>query len=174
MNMTSSRVLSMECSVSVLECPHIPSATEQMWQNQNWLWKFSTFQIHKHFQSTASELIPRTNKYSRFKLSGLNSDFQLAGEGRAELQELSFWKLDPKLGDFELKVYWRCPHPPTHPLRFSWRWCNKQHARKHEGDGLSVQRMYWFYSESFSLSFHSHPVGRRLSFCFGKKLKILF
>lgn len=95
------------------------------------------------------------------------------GRGAAELQELSFCKHDLCVpGDVQLplEVFWRshsdaCPPP----LRLSWPWfrLDVEHARKHEGKGLSVQRILFFYYYSFSLSFHYHLVGRRLSFCFG-------
>lgn len=74
-------------------------------------------------------------------------------------------------GDVQLplKAFWRSHSDasPSSQIQLTLTKI-KQHARKHEGKGLSVQRiLFFYYYYSFSLSFHYHPVGRRLSFCFG-------
>ena len=127
--------------------------------------------------TAVSAFISLTNSYLPIKMCYLRqvwwSSAGLCWEGVAELQELSFCKSilcaarRSAATESLFKVsQWRRP-PLLSDLVDPDSDLDVEHVRKHEGKGLSVQRILFFYYYSFSLSFHFHPVGRRLSFCLG-------
>lgn len=150
-----------------------PQLSEQMWTSSR------IFNIHKNHNANCQWF----NLLNKSVLSDLHVHSAAGSVGRmvicrqvfwevAELQELSSCKHDlharrrSAATESLLKVSQRCL-PLLSDLVDPDLRLDVKHARKHEGKGLSVQRILFFYYYSFSLSFHYHPVGRRLSFCFG-------
>lgn len=144
-----------------------------MWHNR-WS-KFYKLQIHKirSQSATASESISQTSKCwvwmcffcDRFRVVWM---VILSRQEVRRGRSFRSWASVSRRRSAATESLTAIPLPP---LTFSWPWLRFVVASimlENTREKGSVSRGFlFFYYYSFSLSFHYHPVGRRLSFCFG-------